>query len=88
MDILYIGTVILFVFILMIVIPISYKAGKTKQKAYDIALVPPTVGTILIETSDPDGPYLFLDLEKPVDYIGQHTEVVCKINTNGISSRD
>ena len=88
MDPIYIGTVVLFIFVLMIAIPVAYKAGKTRQKAYDIALIPPTVGTILIETTDPDGPYLFLDLEKPVEYIGQHTEVVCKIDTNGVSSRD
>lgn len=88
MDLIYLGTIVLFIFILITSIQVAYKAGKTKQKAYDISLRPPVVGAILIETSDPDGPYLFLDLEKPVDYIGQCEEVICKINTNGISSRD
>lgn len=45
---------------------------------------PPVIGTILIETSDPDGPFLFLDLEMPIDQIGRYQEVVCKVDTNGV----
>lgn len=44
----------------------------------------PVIGTILIETSDPDGPFLFLDLDMPVEQIGTFTEVVCKVDTNGV----
>ena len=37
----------------------------------------PVIGTILIETSDPDGLFLFLDLSMPVDQIGTHSMVLC-----------
>lgn len=45
-------------------------------------------GTILIETSDPDGPFLFLNLDIPVDELGLESEVVCKVMSNSIASRD
>lgn len=41
-------------------------------------------GTVLIETSDPDGPYLFLDLSVPVDEIGKQDKVTFKVDTNGV----
>lgn len=84
MDLLYIWTVILFLFIFVIALPIAFRAGRARQKATDISERPPVVGTILIETRDADGPYLFLDLSKPVDFIGTKKEVICKIDTNGI----
>lgn len=48
----------------------------------------PVIGTILIETSDPDGPFLFLDLSIPVDQIGTHSMVRCKVDTNGITGNE
>lgn len=48
----------------------------------------PVIGTILIETSDPDGPFLFLDLSMPVDQIGTHSMVRCKVDTNGITGNE
>ena len=49
---------------------------------------PPVIGTIVIETSDPDGPFLFLDLSMPVDQIGTHSMVRCKVDTNGITGNE
>lgn len=49
---------------------------------------PPVIGTIVIETSDPDGPFLFLDLEVPVEKIGLLQEVVCKVDTNGVVGKE
>lgn len=85
MDLIYIWTVVLFIGAFAIALPIAYRAGRTYQKGMDISMRPPVVGTILIETTDPDGPYLFLDLSRPVDYVGQQTEVICKIDSNGVS---
>lgn len=48
----------------------------------------PVIGTILIETSDPDGPFLFLDLSMPVDQICTHSMVRCKVDTNGITGNE
>ena len=48
----------------------------------------PVIGTILIETSDPDGPFLFLDLSMPVDQIGTYSMVRCKVDTNGITGNE
>lgn len=48
----------------------------------------PVIGTILIETSDPDGPFLFLDLSMPVDQIGTYSEVLCKVDTNGVTGNE
>lgn len=48
----------------------------------------PVIGTIIIETSDPDGPFLFLDLSMPVDQIGTYSEVLCKVDTNGVIGKE
>ena len=51
--------------------------------------MPKTVGTLLIETTDPDGPYLFVDLNVPVDEVGSHKKVAMDVQTNGpANSRD
>lgn len=88
MDLIYICTVVFAIASMIIIVPIAYRAGRAKQKATDISELPMIAGTILIETSDPDGPYLFLDLEKPVDVIGSQKHVICKISTNGKTSEE
>lgn len=47
-----------------------------------------TYGTILIETSDPDGPFLFLDLDRPIEEIAVHETVTFKVDTNGVTNRE
>lgn len=84
MDVIYIWTVVLFVMAIVVLIPIAYRTGRARQKAIDISNLPIVAGTILIDTSDPDGPYLFIDLEKPVDVIGGRDMVLCKVMHNGV----
>lgn len=69
---------------------LSYFAGRWHQKRIAKLDYPVEVGTIVVETSDPDGPFLFLNLDVPVDFIGTHKKVICKVDTNGVvnDSRD
>lgn len=46
--------------------------------------IPKNCGKVLIETSDPDGPYLFLDLTVPVDELGSMTKAIFEVDTNGV----
>lgn len=90
MNLIYIWTVVLFLMVIAILIPIAYRTGRARQKSIDISNLPIVAGTILIDTSDSDGPYLFIDLEKPVDIIGEQKMVLCKVMHNGTdeSSRE
>ena len=47
-----------------------------------------TVGDLRIDTSDPDGPYLFLELRKDVGPISTHKYVVLKVNTKNYISQN
>lgn len=65
------------------------KSQKTRDEKYIRDTMPKTVGTLLIETTDPDGPYLFVDLNVPVDEVGSHKKVAMDVQTNGpANSRD
>lgn len=59
------------------------KSQKTRDENYIKKALPKTVGTLLIETTDPDGPYLFVDLNVPVDEVGSHKKVSMNVQTNG-----
>lgn len=59
------------------------KSQKTRDESYIKKALPKTVGTLLIETTDPDGPYLFVDLNVPVDEVGSHKKVAMNVQTNG-----
>lgn len=81
------------VWALVIVIAIAVSVGmiagilwtSSVQQKPDIC---ETYGTILIETSDPDGPFLFLDLDKPIEEIAVHETVTFKVDTNGVTNRE
>lgn len=77
-EILFILLAIVFAGMMGLLIYVTYNTST------DDDAQPPVIGTILIETSDPDGPFLFLDLEMPIDQIGRYQEVVCKVDTNGV----
>lgn len=66
---------------------LGYASGIKSQKTHDEKYIkesfPKTVGTLLIETSDPDGPYLFVDLNVPVDEVGSRKKVSMNVQTNG-----
>lgn len=76
------------VMILVVVFFIGFLIGKATVEKHHKKNMPDICGTILIETSDPDGPYLFLDLEIPIDQIGSRDLVTCKVNANGVIGRD
>lgn len=40
-----------------------------------------SVGILRIDTSDPDGPYMFLELSKGIEYIRKHNFVILKVST-------
>lgn len=43
------------------------------------------VGSLKIDTTDPDGPYIFAEFSKPVDTIFLNKYVILKIDANSIS---
>lgn len=77
-EILFILLAIVFAGMMGLLIYVTYNTSTNDDTQ------PPVIGTILIETSDPDGPFLFLDLDMPIDQIGRYQEVVCKVDTNGV----
>jgi hypothetical protein len=77
-EILFILLAIVFAGMIGLLIYVTYNTSTNDDTQ------PPVIGTILIETSDPDGPFLFLDLDMPIDQIGRYREVVCKVDTNGV----
>lgn len=77
-EILFILLAIVFAGMISLLIYVTYNTSTNDDTQ------PPVIGTILIETSDPDGPFLFLDLDMPIDQIGRYREVVCKVDTNGV----
>lgn len=77
-EILFILLAIVFAGMVGLLIYVTYNTSTNDDTQ------PPVIGTILIETSDPDGPFLFLDLDMPIDQIGRYREVVCKVDTNGV----
>lgn len=83
MDTSWYGVMVVMLLFLIAMLLLLYLASKLRTKEQ-----PPVIGTILIETSDPDGPFLFLDLEMPVEQIGTYTEVKCRVNTNGVTGNE
>lgn len=51
-------------------------------------LISPTkpIGTLRIDTSDPDGPFLFLELDKPVGDFYKESQVTLKVSTENYIS--
>lgn len=44
------------------------------------------IGTIRVETSDPDGPYMFLELEKSVEDVAKLDKAKVKIRVTNIDA--
>ena len=63
---------------------IGYLRGCVDKEREMVNKLPKKCGTVLIETSDPDGPYLFLDLSVPVGQLGTQKEVIFTVDTNGV----
>ena len=47
-----------------------------------------TVGNLRIDTSDPDGPYMFLELTKGVDYVYREKYITLKVDTHNYISQE
>lgn len=62
---------------------IGYLVAKTQSRRYM-----QIVGTLKKEESDPDGPYLFLELKRDIDYITQNKYVTFEVDPRGYISRD
>lgn len=45
------------------------------------------VGTVHIDRSDPDGTYLFLELEVPVDDLAKKSRVVVQVEDSDLTTR-
>lgn len=45
------------------------------------------IGTLRIDTSDPDGPYMFLELSKDVDTVVSKKYVILKVNRKSFISQ-
>lgn len=63
---------------------LGYLRGCVFKENEMLSKMPKKCGTVLIETSDPDGPYLFLDLSVPVDELGSQKEVIFTVDMNGV----
>ena len=63
---------------------LGYLRGCVVKENEMLSKIPKKCGTVLVETSDPDGPYLFLDLSVPIDELGSQKEVIFTVDTNGV----
>lgn len=63
---------------------LGYLRGCVFKEDEMLSKMPKKCGTVLVETSDPDGPYLFLDLSVPIDELGSQKEVIFTVDTNGV----
>lgn len=52
-----------------------------------VIIRPLDIGTLRIDTSDPDGPFMFLELSKGVDTIASKKQVILKVNLKSYISQ-
>ncbi len=52
-----------------------------------IIIKPLDIGTLRIDTSDPDGPFMFLELSKDVDTVSSKKYVILKVNLKSYISQ-
>lgn len=57
----------------------GYLKGSNQEK--------PFAGTLRIDTSDPDGPYLFLELHTPISEVMRHKQVTMNVSTENYISQ-
>ena len=63
---------------------LGYFRGCVSSDAKWSTRIPKICGKVLVETSDPDGPYLFLDLNIPIDELGSMDKATFEVDTNGV----
>lgn len=72
----------LFIGLLVATILLRYTAKKLKK-----VMDERTVGELVVDTSDPDGPYLFLELHTTIDRVMKLDEVILGVDTSGLRSQ-
>lgn len=45
-----------------------------------VTLRPKCIGTLRVDTYDPDGPFIFLEASKSIDFIASQKSVMLKVN--------
>lgn len=53
-----------------------------------IILRPKCIGTLRVDTSDPDGPFIFLEASRSIDFIASKKSVMLKVNFKSYISHD
>ena len=69
---------------LVIILAIGIVVGSIITR---IIIRPLDIGTLRIDTSDPDGPFMFLELSKDVDTVASEKYVVLKVNLENYISQ-
>lgn len=69
---------------LVIILAIGIVVGSIITR---IIIRPLDIGTLRIDTSDPDGPFMFLELSKDVNTVASKKYVVLKVNLKNYISQ-
>ena len=69
---------------LVIILAIGIAVGSIITR---IIIRPLDIGTLRIDTSDPDGPFMFLELSKDVNTVASKKYVVLKVNLKNYISQ-
>ncbi|WP_279013150.1 beta-lactamase induction signal transducer protein [uncultured Bacteroides sp.] len=69
---------------LVIILAIGIVVGSIITR---IIIRPLDIGTLRIDTSDPDGPFMFLELSKDVDTVASKKYVILKVNLKNYISQ-
>ena len=69
---------------LVIILAIGIVVGSIITR---IIIRPLDIGTLRIDTSDPDGPFMFLELSKDVDTVASKKYVILKVNLENYISQ-
>ena len=69
---------------LVIILAIGIAVGSIITR---IIIKPLDIGTLRIDTSDPDGPFMFLELSKDVDTVASKKYVILKVNLKNYISQ-
>lgn len=69
---------------LVIILAIGIMVGSIITR---IIIRPLDIGTLRIDTSDPDGPFMFLELSKDVNTVASKKYVVLKVNLKSYISQ-
>lgn len=73
---------------IIIAIILSLAVGVTISHILTVkAYSKPPIGTLRVDSSDPDGPYLFLDLETDPSIITKEKTVLLKVDTRSYISQ-